>query len=76
MLASSSKLWDTEQGKAIDFGNLLHEIFSKIITKSDVDDSIYQYLQQGILNEDQWNIGRFLHLNNLVENKEMHLFNW
>ena len=53
LLASSSKLWNTEQGKAIDFGNLLHDIFAKIITKNDIDKVIAQYHQQGLLNEYQ-----------------------
>ena len=53
LLASSSKLWNTEQGKAINFGNLFHEILSKVITKKDVDVVVSQYNQQGILNEDQ-----------------------
>ena len=53
LLASSSKLWNTEQGKAIDFGNLLHEIFAKIKTKKDVEHVIQQYQHQGILNHDQ-----------------------
>ncbi|MCI2228649.1 UvrD-helicase domain-containing protein [Polaribacter sp. MSW13] len=51
LLASSSKLWNTEQGKAIDFGNLLHEIFAKINTKQDVDFVLSQYHQKGILND-------------------------
>ena len=51
MLASSSKLWDTTQGKAIGFGNLFHEVLSKIYTKDDVEKVVSQYNQQGILNE-------------------------
>ncbi len=51
LLANSSKLWDTEQGKAIDFGNLIHDIFSKIKTKDDVKKVISQYHQNGILND-------------------------
>lgn len=53
LLASASKLWNTEQGEAIDFGNLLHEIFAKIITKNDVDTIVSQYNQQGVLNDKQ-----------------------
>ncbi|WP_299062815.1 exodeoxyribonuclease V subunit beta [uncultured Polaribacter sp.] len=53
LLANSSKLWNTEQGEAIDFGNLLHEIFAKIITKKDIDRVIYQYNQQGIIDNQQ-----------------------
>ncbi|MEO9570694.1 MAG: UvrD-helicase domain-containing protein [Polaribacter sp.] len=53
LLASSSKLWGTKQGKAIDFGNLFHEILAKIYTKDDVDNVILHYNQQGILNNEQ-----------------------
>ena len=53
MLASASKLWDTNQGKAIDFGNLIHEMLSKIITESDVEDVVHKYLQQGIIAKEQ-----------------------
>ena len=55
LLSSSSKLWNTEQGKAINFGNLLHEIFSKILTKNDVGKVLAQYHQQGILDNDLLN---------------------
>lgn len=47
MLASSSKLWGTEQGKAIDYGNLVHELMAKIQTVSDVDNVIKLAIQQG-----------------------------
>ena len=53
LLASASKLWDTTQGEAIDFGNLFHEILSKIITKNDVDKVVEQYHQQGFLDKSQ-----------------------
>ena len=51
MLASSSKLWDTAQGKAIDFGNLIHEMMAKIITKKDVENVVKQYLQLGFISK-------------------------
>jgi hypothetical protein len=50
MLASASKLWDTDVGKAIDYGNLLHEILAKIKTVKDVDVVVHQYEQQGLIN--------------------------
>ncbi len=53
MLASASKLWNTEQGKAIDFGNLIHEMMSKIITKDDVEKVINQYKNQGELQQEK-----------------------
>ena len=51
MLANSSKLWDTEQGKAIDFGNLIHEMMSKIITADDVVGVVGQYIQKGFISK-------------------------
>ena len=56
LLASASKLWNTEQGKAIDFGNLFHEILSKIITNSNVDTIVTQYHQQGLIDSIQLKI--------------------
>ena len=53
LLASASKLWDTAQGKAIDFGNLFHEMLSKIITKNDVNSVTIQYHQKGFINNIQ-----------------------
>jgi ATP-dependent exoDNAse (exonuclease V) beta subunit len=53
LLASASKLWNTAQGEAIDFGNLFHEILSKIITNKDVDSIVTQYQQQGLIDEVQ-----------------------
>ena len=53
LLASASKLWNTAQGKAIDFGNLFHEMLSKIITNNDVNSVTSQYHQKGFINETQ-----------------------
>jgi ATP-dependent exoDNAse (exonuclease V) beta subunit len=53
LLASASKLWDTAQGEAIDFGNLFHEILSKIMTDLDVDAVVNQYYNQGFIDETQ-----------------------
>lgn len=53
MLASASKLWDTEQGKAIEFGNLIHEMMAEIITKDNIEKVVYRYEQQGILPQEK-----------------------
>ncbi|SDS37759.1 ATP-dependent exoDNAse (exonuclease V) beta subunit (contains helicase and exonuclease domains) [Polaribacter sp. KT25b] len=53
LLTSASKLWNTTQGEAINFGNLFHEMLSKIITKKDVDKVVEQYQQQGFIDENQ-----------------------
>lgn len=57
MVANSSKLWETEQGKAIEYGNLVHEMLSKVTSKEDVQKVIQQYLQQGFLNSE--NVEKF-----------------
>ncbi|WGH74452.1 UvrD-helicase domain-containing protein [Tenacibaculum tangerinum] len=49
MLASASKLWDTEQGKAIEFGNLIHEMMAKVVTEDDIEKVVFEYEQQGVL---------------------------
>ncbi|CAL2083235.1 UvrD-helicase domain-containing protein [Tenacibaculum sp. 190524A02b] len=61
MLASASKLWDTKQKEAINYGNLIHEMLSKIYTKKDITPIINEYINQGIIpkemaNETQKNI--------------------
>lgn len=49
--ANSSLLWDTEQGKAISYGNLIHEILSQIKTIDDVELTLQTSLKQGVINE-------------------------
>ena len=52
MLASSSKLWDTTRGEAIEFGILIHEIMDKISTEKDVEKVVVQYIQQGFIDKE------------------------
>lgn len=49
MLASSSKLWGTSRGEAINYGDLIHEMMSHIYTKDDVSSTIDIYVQRGDL---------------------------
>ena len=51
LLASSSKLWGTTRGNAIDYGDLIHEMMSLIKTKDDINEVIDQYINQGILDD-------------------------
>ncbi|TMM29935.1 DNA helicase UvrD [Polaribacter aestuariivivens] len=53
LLAGASKLWNTAQGEAIDYGNLLHEIFSKIKTNQQIEEVVMLYEQQGILDKNK-----------------------
>mgnify|MGYP002639252660 CR=1 FL=1 len=51
IVSKSSLLWDTEKGKAIDYGNLIHEILSKIKTIDDVEYTLQNYISEGIITE-------------------------
>jgi len=48
IVANASKLWDTKQENAIEYGNLIHEILSKIYTIDDVEKVINEYVFEGI----------------------------
>ena len=47
--SKSSVLWDTEQGEAIAYGNLLHEILAQVKTIDDIEISLQSFFQQGII---------------------------
>lgn len=49
--ANSSLLWDTEQGKAISYGNLIHEILAQIKTADDIELVLQSFLNQGVISE-------------------------
>ncbi|MCK4561398.1 MAG: UvrD-helicase domain-containing protein [Flavobacteriaceae bacterium] len=49
IVANSSLLWDTERGEAIRFGNLIHEMMSKIISEKDIENTIIQFINKGFL---------------------------
>ncbi|WP_299105062.1 UvrD-helicase domain-containing protein [uncultured Tenacibaculum sp.] len=49
MLASASKLWNTEQGEAIEYGNLIHEMMAKVKFFEDVPNVVSLYYKQGVL---------------------------
>lgn len=53
MLASSSALWGSLQGDAIDYGNLIHEMMAKIHHVEEVDAVIQRYRMQGVFNEEE-----------------------
>ena len=50
IVANSSSTWDTEQGEAINFGVLIHEIMSKIRTVHDISEIVNQYMYNGTIN--------------------------
>lgn len=53
LYTKSALLWDTDQGKAITYGNLLHEILAQIKTKDDIETTLQKLLSQGIIDTEQ-----------------------
>jgi ATP-dependent exoDNAse (exonuclease V) beta subunit len=53
IVANSSLLWETDQGKAISYGNLIHEILSKIKTKNDISAIVNQYVYKGTISDNE-----------------------
>ncbi|RLD28491.1 MAG: DNA helicase UvrD [Bacteroidetes bacterium] len=53
IVTNSGYLWDTNQQKAIEKGNLIHYIMSQIKTKIDVDITFKTCLASGIINNNQ-----------------------
>ncbi|SNR51378.1 UvrD-helicase domain-containing protein [Lutibacter flavus] len=70
IVANSSLLWDTDQGKAIIYGNLIHEILSFIKTNNDIYDVVHQYLFKGIITENEKEEIIYV-LNKIVNHKEL-----
>ena len=56
IVTNSGYLWDTEQKEAIEKGNLIHDIFSKIDTESDIDFALNDAFSQGLININQKSI--------------------
>ncbi len=53
IVANSNLLWDNDRGKSINYGNLIHEILSKIKTEIDVSEAINQYIYKGIITSEE-----------------------
>tara|TARA_B110001450_G_scaffold39914_1_gene35778 strand:+ start:238 stop:3405 length:3168 start_codon:yes stop_codon:yes gene_type:complete len=53
ILTKSGVLWDSEQELAIEKGNLMHLILSKIICKNDIDIVCNQFVIKGIITEQE-----------------------
>ena len=48
-----SIMWNTKQQKAIEFGNIIHEILAFVKTKSDIDLAITKSIENGLINSSQ-----------------------
>lgn len=53
IITNSGLLWDTKQKQAIEHGNLIHQIMSKIKTKENIDFVLDDYFGSGILTRSQ-----------------------
>jgi ATP-dependent exoDNAse (exonuclease V) beta subunit len=49
---NASLFWDEDKQESIAFGNLIHEMLSKIKTSSDINDVIAQYYTTGLIQKD------------------------
>ena len=56
VVTKSGSLWDTHQQEAIEKGNLIHNIMSKIKTKDDIDFVINDFISSSVINEKQANL--------------------
>lgn len=52
----ASLLWDTHQQEALERGNLIHELFSKITYATDLDAVLNDALQEGTLTAEQYEL--------------------
>ena len=50
----ASLLWDTHQQEALERGNLIHELFSKITYATDLDTVLNDALQEGTITTEQY----------------------
>ena len=51
IVANSALLWDNERGKAIQYGNVIHEIMAKVFIEEDVHRIVDQFIGKGFLNK-------------------------
>ena len=60
---NASILWGTDRYESVIFGNLIHEVLSKINQKEDLKEVIVAYQNQGVISKDESKeISRTLHL--------------
>lgn len=68
-----SLMWNTKQQKAIEYGNILHEILSFIKTKEDIDLALTKAIENGLIVSGKKNeILKTIH--EIVNHKELELF--
>jgi ATP-dependent exoDNAse (exonuclease V) beta subunit len=68
-----SLMWNTEQQKAIEFGNILHEIMSFIFSKEDVEVAILKAIGNGLITASQKDFFQDK-ITQIIKNKELECF--
>jgi ATP-dependent exoDNAse (exonuclease V) beta subunit len=53
VITKSGYLWDTSQQEAIEKGNLIHNIMSKVITKDDINDVMNDFIKSALISKQQ-----------------------
>ena len=54
LMSKSGLIWDTNKEKAIEKGNLIHKLMSQIKSKIDVEITMNQFLEDGVINTNQY----------------------
>ncbi len=68
-----SLMWNTKQQKAIEYGNIIHEILSLIKTKEDIDLALTKAVEKGLIISSQRK-EVLKTINEIVNHKELELF--
>jgi len=66
-------MWGTDQSKAIEFGNVMHEILSFVKTNADVDLAVVKAIENGLITESQ-KASVLKTLGDIVEHSELSVF--
>ena len=53
MATNAGYLWDTSQKEAIEKGNLIHLLLSKVYTKSDIEITFNHFINTGVISKEQ-----------------------
>jgi ATP-dependent exoDNAse (exonuclease V) beta subunit len=70
ILTKSGLLWDTSHKKAIEKGNLIHDIMAQVKTSDDIGFTLDSFISSGVINKEQKEALSFL-LNSIVEHPKL-----
>ncbi|MFV0540400.1 MAG: UvrD-helicase domain-containing protein [Aestuariibaculum sp.] len=73
IVTKAGLLWNTLQEEAIEKGNLIHDIMAKVITKTDIDLAVNEYIASSTINQEQGNKLKIL-ISKIVNHSELEQF--